>query len=464
MTTQGTALESAGNPLNAGTPIRTFVDGVDYSNHTEVLDAQGTFAVATAGNLVLNGTTPEPSPVKEGANLGELIVYAAGASAGPVEYFQETESWRPDATVSQDLHLGSAVTQPEPLRIQGIVTQPARGGPQYAYLCNPTAAPVSLADYYLQVDRPGTFYGGNLTLSGTVAANASAAVNLSTSFRLIPTGDALKLVYRNPGGTTAPARGQDVVIDRLEFNATTNGTLDWQPASTIQPDAPAPGPGQILERTSFCSSAPPPGGFELAPEPGLPAVVPPSVTITAPSGGQNVQGGQVFTFRWTMSDAVFVPTYLKVWVNVSYQGTTATLLAGALGATSVDWPAPDLSTSNAVVRVSVVNPFGAEGNATRTFAIVPATPYSAYIAILIVAVIAGFILLAYYYAHRQAGPPPESPPPARPPPTPPREAPAPGHAAEAAAGTKTCPACGTAVREQDEACFYCGHLFTKPPP
>ncbi len=465
MTTQGAAFDDAGNPLPAGTLVRTFLDGVDYSNDTTVSGSAGSFSVLTAGNLVLNATTPEPSPMKTGANRGEPVLYAAGPQTTQLAFFQEVTPWEPDLTVTQDLHLASAATTPGPLRIQGLVTLPAQGGPQYVYVCNPTVASISLSDYYLQRDAPGTFYGGNFTLSGTVAADGEARVNLTSPFHLIPTGDALKLVYRNPGGAGAPAGGADIVIDRVEYNATTNGTLDWQPANTILGDAPAPGPGQILERNPTCSAAPAPGAFRLGTEPGLPAVVPPTVIITAPAAGQNVPGGQVFTIRWTISDPVFVASYLKVWVNLTVGGTTTALLAGAEGVTSVDWNVPDTSLSNVVIRVTAVNPFGSEGNGTATFNIIPATPYSAYIAILVVIVIAVFILVGLYYARRQARPPPAEPPKPSPPsetqavsPEPPR-APAP-----TGPGTKACPACGTVVKEGDDSCFFCGHLFVKPPP
>ena len=464
MTTQGVATDAAGTPLPAGTLIRTFLDGVDYSNDTKVLDAAGDFSVATAGNLVLNATTPEASPIKTGANLGEAVLYAAGPFALSVDYFQQAVAWYPDRTVAQDLRLGSAATTPAALRIQGIVTQPARGGPQYVFLCNPTGAGLSLADYYLQLDAPGSYYGGNFTLNGTIAGGSEARVNLTSPFSLIPTGDALKLVYRNPGGAAASAGGRDIVIDRLEYNATANGTLDWQPGNTILGNAPAPGPGQILERTSFCSAAPAPGAFRLAPEPGLPPTTAPSVTITAPTTGQNVQGGQAFTILWTMSDPVFIPDYLRVWVNVTYQGTTRTLLDGTAGATSAAWDVPDVDAPGASVHVSAVNPFGAGANATTSFHIVPSTPYSAYIAILVIVVIAVFILIAYYYVHRTSGPPPGTPPAAGPPAAPPPVEAAQAPPGTQGPGTKVCPTCGTTVRESDGSCFYCGHPFAPPPP
>lgn len=465
MTTQGTALDRGGSPLPAGTPVRTFIDGVDYSNGSVVSDALGDYSVATAGNLVINGTTPEPAPTKEGANLGERFVFAASDFTSAADLFQETGTWAPDRTVTQSLHMGSLASTPQPLKIQGLVTQPARGGAGYVLLCNPTATAASLADYYLQVDAPGTYYGGNQTLAGTLPSGGQVAENLTPALPVVPTGDALKLVYRNPGGAGASAGGLDVVVDRVEFNASTGGTLNWQPGSTIMGSAPAPGPGEILERTAFCADTNSPADFHVAPEPGLPVGTPPVVTIIAPVAGQNLQGGQTYTFRWTLADNVFDSGYLKVWVNVTVLGTTTTLVAGSAGAAAATWTVPDVSAPGSTVIVEIVNPFGLRGSATRTFDVSPATPYSAYVALLVVGVIAVFILLAWRHARRQEGMPPSRPPgaPAQSP-TPAGSPAAPSApAATAAPGTKVCPHCGTAVNAADETCFFCGQPFPKPP-
>ena len=463
MTTQGNAYDESGSPLPPGTLIRTFVDGVDYSNDTSVFNAQGGFSVLTNGSLVLNATTPEPSPVKTGASAGEPVVFAAGPLTTRTDFFQEVLPWHTDLTVTQDLHLGSAATMPEPIRLQGVVTQPARGGPQYVVLCNPTTSSVSLADYYLQVDRPGTFYGGNFTLAGAIPGDAEMTVNLISPFALIPSGDALKLVYRNPGGPGAAAGGRDLVIDRLEFNAVANGTLDWQPGNTTLRNAPAPGPGQILERFPVCSASPAPDAFRLATEPGQPPSAPLTVTILSPTPGQNVPGGQAFTIRWNLSDPVFIAAYLHVWANVTVGGTTTTLLAGSAGATSVDWSVPDASVSGATVAVTAINPFGTRGSGVATFNILPATPYSLYLAVLLIVVVAVFILVGVYYARRErpSAPPAAAGPPAVPPAAPGARVDVPSTAEP---GTKACPRCGTAVKETDDSCFFCGHLFVKPPP
>ncbi len=464
MTTQGAAYDASGAPLPAGTPIRTFIDGVDYSNDSAVTGGAGSYSVLTAGNWVLNATTPEPSPTKHGANAGETTFYAASDFTASALVFQETLAWASDTVVMQDLHLGGLASTPQPLKIQGIVTQPARGGTPYVLLCNPTASAASLADYYLQRDAPGTYDGANFSLSGSLGAGAIVQENLSTIFGLVPTGDALKLVYRNPGGSSASAAGADIVVDRVEFNATIGGTLDWQPGSTIMGSAPAPGPGHILERSPSCADTNRPSDFHLAAEPGLPSATPPVVTITAPSPGQNVPGGQVFAIRWTMADDVFVNPYLHVWVNVTVNGVTTSLVAGGAGPTSADWNVPDVNAPGATVLVHVVDPFGAAGNATVRFNVIPATPYSVYVAILIVVVIAVFLLWAYRHARKEAEreqaktKPLEAAasPPAAPAATPAASAPP-------EPGTKICPQCHTSVRAEDVTCFFCGYAFVRPP-
>ncbi len=462
MTTQGLAFDRAGSPLPAGTPIRTLIDGVDYSNASAVMDAGGNFSVLTAGNLVLNGTTPEPSPTKRGASLGETVMYAASDFTTTADVFQETLPWFPGRTVSQDLHLGSTASTPQPLKIQGIVTLPAQGGAGYLFLCNPTASSVALSDYHLQLDAPGTYYGGNLTLAGTLAPGVGPRLNLTTAFPIVPTGDAVKLVYRNPGGAAASAGGTDIVVDRLEFNATVGGTLDWQPGSTIMGSAPAPGPGEILERSPTCADSNSPSDFQIAREPGLPTPAGPTVSLITPGLGQNVPGGQTFTIRWSMTDNVFVSAYLKVWVNVTYLGTRIALLAGTAGVTSVDWNVPDVGTPGATVTVEVANPFGLHASVSRTFTIAAATPLSVYIAVVVIIVIAVFVVFAYRHASRQetAQTPPPSPPAS---PQTPSIPVAPPQASAPGPGTKVCPNCHTVVKEGDETCFFCGQAFARPP-
>ncbi|HYM40485.1 MAG TPA: hypothetical protein VEY12_10180 [Thermoplasmata archaeon] len=464
MTAEGNAYDRSGSPLPVGTPVRTFIDGVEYSNLSAVQNAAGAYSVLTGGNWVINATTPEPSPTKHGANAGETVLYAASDFATSSDVFQETLSWRSNNLTRINLHLGSAPTTPQPFKMQGIVSQPAKGGPPFVLVCNPTGSPASLADYYLQRDAPGTYFGGNFSLAGALPADSIIRVNLTDAFGLVPTGDALKLLYRNPGGAGASAGGQDIVVNRVEFNATSGGTLDWQPGATILGSAPAPGPGQILERSPSCADTRSPSDFHLATEPGIPSVSSVAVTITAPTTGQNLPGGQVYTLQWTVTDDVFATKYVKVWVNLTVNGNTTHLLGGAAGASSVTWNVPDVSASGATLVVAVADPFGAQANTTATFDVMPATPYSAYIAILIVVVIAVFLLWAYRHARREAEreqrPAAPQPPPAAPVSTPSQPA---VPAGPPPSGKKECPQCHTLVGEADETCFYCGHALARPP-
>ncbi|MEK6986989.1 MAG: hypothetical protein AABX97_02700, partial [Candidatus Thermoplasmatota archaeon] len=125
MVVQGHAYDRANAPLPIGTPIRAFLDGVDYSNGSRVQDSAGYYSVMIAGNWMLSQTASETPTIKEGPNLGETIQFVAG-NVTNATFFQEILSWSPGTTVTQDLYMGSVVTTPNPLKIQGIVTQPAR--------------------------------------------------------------------------------------------------------------------------------------------------------------------------------------------------------------------------------------------------------------------------------------------------------------------------------------------------
>ncbi|HKW43033.1 MAG TPA: hypothetical protein VJP06_02490, partial [Thermoplasmata archaeon] len=357
MRTDGRAFDRSGSPLSLGTPIHTFVDGVDYSNGSMVRDGIGSFSVLTVGNSKTPANVSDTPAIQEGANLGDRVIIAAGDFTGPTDVFRETLGWTPGAVVSQSLTLGSNATTPEALKIQGIVTQPAKGGNQFVLLSNPRAIAVSLADYYLETDAPGTYHGKSLNLAGALSPSQILRVNLTSSNWLTVTGDALKLVYRNPKGALASAGGLDIVVDRVEFNATSGGSLFWEPGNTIMGDAPAPGIGQILQRSGSFVDTNQPSDFSLGTEPGLPPNGPPTVSISVPSSGQAVQAASSITLSWTMSDDVFLTSYLRVWANVTIGNQTTNLLSNQAGEMSVVWNAPDLAVDTVVFRVDVSDPF-----------------------------------------------------------------------------------------------------------
>jgi hypothetical protein len=463
MRTQGRAWDPFGRPLPSGTPIRTFVDGVDYSNRSQVQDAIGTFAVLTSGNSRTNANVSDTPTIQEGANLGDSIIYAAGDFTTITGVFQESFPWSPGNITTHDLHVGSLFSTPLPLKVQGIVTQPARGGNQYVFVCNPTGGSASLADYYLERDRPGTYHGGSIDLSGALAAGSSVRVNLTSPSWLTPTGDALKLVYRNPGGGAATAGGRDLVVDRVEFNATRNGTLYWEPGNTIMGDAPAPAPGRILQRDARCTDTNDPRDFALATEPGLPAGQPPTVSITVPGSGQQISAASPVTFSWTMSDNVFQTGYLHVWANVTIGTQVIRLVSDGIGVTSATWTTPNMAAADVSFRVDVEDPFGAHGTATQTFSVTPQSPVAVVVAALIAVVLVSFLIFAFLRSRKRKQVPPSTPPTQ---PTPPASSP-PIEAAAFAPAKKVCPRCHTAVKAEDQTCFFCGYKFPEqnaPPP
>jgi hypothetical protein len=330
-------------------------------------------------------------------------------------------------------------------------------------VCNPTGGTVSLADYYLERDRPGTYHGGTIDLSGGIAAGVSIRFNLASAAWLTPSGDALKLVYRNPRGGSATAGGRDLVVDRVEFNATRNGTLYWEPGNTIMGDAPAPGPGEILQRDASCTDTNDPRDFTLATEPGLPAAQPPVVSITVPAAGQQIPAGGLATFTWTMSDNVFQSGYLHVWANVTIGTQVIHLVSDGVGLTSATWTTPSTAATDAALRVDVVDPFGGHGSATQTFSLAQQSPIAMIVAALIAVVLLAFLIFAFLRSRKKKQAPPSGPPaqPASP-------------ATSAAIGTsafppakKVCPRCHTAVKAEDQTCFFCGYKFPEqnaPPP
>jgi len=467
MRTQGHALDQSGSPLPIGTPIHTFLDGVDYSNGSRVQDTVGSFAVLTAGNSKTNSNASDTPSVQEGANLGDPLIYASGDFTAATRVFQESFTWSPGSVTLRDLHLGAPSSTPQPVKIEGVVGLPARGGNQFAFVCNPTTSPVSLADYYLERDAPGTYHGGTLDLTGVLAATSSLRVDLSSPSWLTSTGDALKLVYRNPRGGAATAGGRDIVVDRVEFNATRDGTLYWEPGNTILGDAPAPGPGQILERDAACTDTNDPRDFTLQIEPGLPPNGPPTVAIVVPAAGQQIPAATAVTFTWTMSDDLFVNDYLHVWANVTIGNEIIALVVNQTGVTSVSWTTRDITATDLVFRVDVQDPFGAHASASQTFSLTRQSPIALIAAILIAVVLLVFVIFGFRRArkHEQAPPsPPAKPPtaPASPPPIAP-----PIGAVLAGGDKKICPRCHTAVKVADVTCFFCGFKFeeenTTPP-
>src|SRR3989442_15564228 len=95
MRVQGQAFDRLGAPLPIGTPIRAFVDGVDYSNGSSVESGAGTYRLLIAGNSKTNANVSDTPTGQEGANLGDAVIIAAGGFFHSAKGFPQTISCPP---------------------------------------------------------------------------------------------------------------------------------------------------------------------------------------------------------------------------------------------------------------------------------------------------------------------------------------------------------------------------------
>ncbi len=96
---------------------------------------------------------------------------------------------------------------------------------------------------------------------------------------------------------------------------------------------------------------------------------PPQVDLTSPNGGEIWSGGSVHRIWWNMSDPETATAALKVWINYSADGgNTYAPMSGAQGLTglsnpcSFSWTVPGSSTTQARVRVTVLDAQSASGS------------------------------------------------------------------------------------------------------
>ena len=265
----GVAMDESGVVLPDGSPIRTFVDGAEYSNKTSVFSRpsmnDGYFQVETYGNFRTNRVSPGTPTIKEGADENESIMYVWGDMSnntpvgGPSKpwlggvVFSETHNWTTGAMDAGDLNAAPSVLQPPLIKIYSIVTQSQLGmHNDHVWLCNPTPDPVNGAQFYIQKDIPGDVNGPTVQVMGTIQPHSRLFVDLQSTTYFVETGDNVKLVWKNTPGPGAAFGGNDIIVDRVEFNATFGGTLYWEPGNTIQGDESAPLTGGSIERNVAC--------------------------------------------------------------------------------------------------------------------------------------------------------------------------------------------------------------------
>ncbi len=363
----GMARESDGTtPIAFGTRITAFIDGVDYSNGTAVDDAGGHYDVDVAGNWVTQTGQPNTPEVKEGGDVGDPVMFVAGDMTTSGQVFTAQRPWGvPSPGTVERLDLTLAASQPALVKVARIATRPADGLPPYLYVCNPTPSPVDLSAYLLQKDAAAGFSGPRHLLSGAlprvVPAGGLSYVNLTSwdlaGTTLAPNGDSLKLVWDNAGGTGFG--GSDVVIDRVEYNGTSGGTIYQigEPTNTVMSDAPAPSSGQEIRRSAACGDTNSNAvDFTVASETGRPG--PPSVSLTAPDGGQVWAGRTPHDVAWMMTDAdtpgnLIVDLAYSVDGGASYPNPIATGLSRPQGPNRYTWTTPCMNSTTVRVRAVV---------------------------------------------------------------------------------------------------------------
>lgn len=258
----GHALDMQGVIFPPGELITAWIDGVMYGWNTTFNDMMdpdptnrtGKYDIDTSGNQVTIPSDPDTPWIKEGGNHGvDDIMYVWGdmtdfgtAPGYPLSaIFEQNATWR--TFESEYMNLTVALVQPPALpKINNITTMPGDFGTQYLYIYGPPRTPMN--GFYLEKNDGQIHGGARIDLSGETSGAGYLYVDLGSPDYLNVTGDELKLVWESPGGTGAPFAGRDVVVDRIEFNATSDGTHYGEPDNTIMPDAMAPYWGYEIHR------------------------------------------------------------------------------------------------------------------------------------------------------------------------------------------------------------------------
>lgn len=264
----GHAYDVQGVALPPGELVTTWIDGVMYGwNYTfydgmdpDPMNKTGKYDIDTSGNHIAIPGDPDTPWIKEGGDDGiDDVMYVWGnltdMGGSPPGYpgsyiFGQNATWR--TFESEYIDLTVAQVQPIALpKINNITTMPTDGGTQYLYIYGPPGTP--MMDFYLE-KNDGHIHGAQIDLVGEISMMGYLYVDLGSSDFLDPGGDELKLVWRNPGGNRTPFAGRDVVVDRIEFNATWNGTHYGEPDNTMMRDAYGPYWGYEIHRYPFPGS------------------------------------------------------------------------------------------------------------------------------------------------------------------------------------------------------------------
>ncbi len=327
--------------MPVGELITSWIDGVEYGrNDTFMAAAEVWFDVDTAGNWVTAPGDPNSPWVKEGGDLDEPIMYAWGDMTNIKTdpdgdtvlnsgVFIESELWNTTVVTLLDINL--AMVQPTHFpKISMIIPEPTDGYPDYVFIY--TEDPAFLMDgYYLQ-KNDGALNGPVQTLTGVSNTNAYFYANL-TAIDLNGCGDELKLVWTNTGPAFG---GRDIVVDRVEWNATVGGCHFTEPDNTIATDATAPATNESIRRTGtfpIYADDTNDNAVDFVTDTAWPRPIigAPVVNWDIPAGGEDWTGGMNHTIQLTAYDDNALNNQIDFWVNYSVNDGVAwaeAILAG----------------------------------------------------------------------------------------------------------------------------------------
>lgn len=230
-----------GNILPQNSTIKAWIDGVKYGETT--VNATGFYDIVVVGDdiTVLNGT--EINPVKEGGVDNDMI-YFTYETGGNIYFANQTAIYVNGSIVEKNLTFYATIQR---ALINEVVAEPGDGGTDYVYLYFPDIGNVNLQDWKLEKCGNGTYSAWNATLSSlTTQIYPSGSnylyVDLGGNI-LSGSGGSLKLLWYSPASATW------LCIDRVEWNASANGTHTYSPSNTIMADATgATTPGMSIKR------------------------------------------------------------------------------------------------------------------------------------------------------------------------------------------------------------------------
>jgi len=89
-----------------------------------------------------------------------------------------------------------------------------------------------------------------------------------------------------------------------------------------------------------------------------PPNIPPTITLTSPTGGEEFIKGSSHIITWTMHDNEDANANLTIYLNYTSGGTTVSMVAAVKGIESFPWTMPDIEATDVVVNVTVIDSGG----------------------------------------------------------------------------------------------------------